>query len=738
MKLLPILLLLAACATAQQPAPTPAASPAAAAVAAPAAPAPAAAAPAPAPATSGPLEKESTLPYQMPVFDKLKESDYRPAFEAGMKQQLEEVAAIENNPAAATFENTIVALEKSGQLLNRVTVVFSNLTQSNTNPEHDAIDSEMSPRLASHQDKIFLDEKLFARVTALFDKRESLGLDAESLRLLERYHRQFVRAGAPLAEDGKVKLRKFNEQLSTLNTQFQQLLLKAANDGAIVVDSAAALDGLSAEQISAAAEAAKARKLDGKWVLPLKNTTGQDALAHLNDRALRERIFKASIARGNGGPDDTTKLAVTIFKLRADRAVLLGYPTHAAYALEDETAGTPAAVNKMLAQLAPAAEGQARKEAAEMQKLIDAQAKKEHQKPFQLAAWDWAFYAEQVRKARFDFDESQVKPYFELEHVLQDGIFYAAHELYGLTFMERKDLPVYEKSVRVFEVFDEGGKPLALFLADFFARDNKQGGAWMSEYVSQSRLLGRKPVVVNNLNVAKPPEGQPVLMTFDDVNGMFHEFGHALHGMFSNVNYPYFAGTSVPPDFGEYPSQFNEMWSRDPRVLARIARHYKTGEPMPKALLDKVLSASKFNEGFITSEYLAASIIDLAWHQLPADKIPKAGEVVAFENQVLKKAGMDFAAVPPRYHTTYFAHIFPGGYSAGYYAYIWSDVLAKDTEHWMKTHGGLQRANGDFFRAKVLSRGFSNDPSILFRDFYGSGPEVGPLLEARGLSLPKR
>ena len=674
----------------------------------------------------------------MPVFDKLKEADYLPAFVAGMKQQLEEVAAIANNPAAASFDNTIVALEKSGQLLNRVNVIFGNLTQSNTNPEHDAIDSEMSPRLAAHQDKIFLDTKLFARVTALYDKRESLGLDAESLRLLERYHRQFVRAGAPLAETDKVKLRKFNEQLSTLNTQFQQLLLKAANDGAIVVDSAAALAGLSAEQINAAAEAAKARKLEGKWVLPLKNTTGQDALAQLEDRALRERIYRASIARGNGGPDDTTGLVVAIVKLRADRAALLGYPTHAAYALEDETAGTAAAVNKMLAQLAPAAEGQARKEAAEMQKLIDAQAKKEHRQPFRLQAWDWAFYAEQVRKARFNFDESQVKPYFELEHVLQDGIFYAAHELYGLTFQERKDLPVYEKSVRVFEVFDEGGKPLALFLADFFARDNKQGGAWMSEYVSQSRLLGKKPVVVNNLNVARPPEGQPVLLTFDDVNGMFHEFGHALHGMFSNVTYPFFAGTSVPPDFGEYPSQFNEMWSRDPQVLARIARHYKTGEPMPKALLDKVISASKFNEGFTTSEYLAASIIDQAWHQLPANKIPKASEVVAFENQVLKKAGMNFAAVPPRYHTTYFAHIFPGGYSAGYYAYIWSDVLAKDTEHWMNTHGGLVRANGDFLRAKVLSRGFSKDPSVLFRDFYGSGPDVEPLLEHRGLSLPKR
>jgi peptidyl-dipeptidase Dcp len=689
-------------------------------------------------AAPGPFDQESALPYQMPPFDKIKEADYRPAFEAGMKQQLDEMAAIDKNPDAPTFDNTIIAMEKSGQLLARVGTVFGNLTASNTNPEHDAIDSEMSPKLAAHQDKIFLDAALSARVTALYDKRESLGLTAESLRLLERYQHQFVHAGARLSDEGKAKLRAFNEQLSTLNTQFQQVMLKGANDGAIIVDDAAALDGLSKEQIDAAAQAAKDRKLEGKWVIPLKNTTGQDALAQLKDRKLRERIYRASIARGNGGPDDTTRLVEQIVKLRADRAALLGYPNHAAYALEDETAGTPAAVNKMLAQLAPAAEREAHVEAAEMQKIIDAQAKANGTKPFQLAAWDWAFYSEQVRKAKFDFDESQVKPYFEMEHVLQDGIFYAAHELYGLTFEERKDLPVYEKSVRVFEVFDEGHKPLALFLVDYFARDNKQGGAWMNEYVSQSKLLGHKPVVVNNLNVAKPPEGQPVLMTFDDVNGMFHEFGHALHGMFSNVTYPYFAGISVPPDFGEYPSQFNEMWSRDGRVLARIARHYKTGEPMPKALLDKVLAASKFNEGFATAEYLAASIVDQAWHQLASAQVPKASEVAAFEARVLKKAGMDFAAVPPRYHTTYFAHIFQGGYSAGYYAYIWSDVLAKDTEHWMKTHGGLQRANGDFLRAKVLSRGFSKDPSELFREFYGGDPEVGPLLEQRGLAEPAK
>ena len=694
---------------------------------------------------SGPFDTASPLYLEIPPFDRIEEADYRPAFAAGMAEQLKELDVVAKSTAPATFDNTIVAMERSGLLLNRVATTFSNLTSSNTNPEHDAIDSEMSPRLAAHQDQIFLNEALFGRVKTLYDQRAGLGLEAESLRLLERYHTLFVRAGAPLPAEGKIKLRKLNEKLSSLATLFQQTLLKATNAGAVIVDKAADLDGFSAEQLNAAAQAAKTRKLEGKWVIPLQNTTGQPALAALTNRGLRERIYRASIERGNGGPNDTTALILQLVQLRAERASLLGYPSHAAYTLEDETAGTTGAVNRMLAQLAPAAEAEAHKEAADMQKLIDTQAAANHTNPFQLEAWDWSFYAEQVRKARFDFDEAQVRPYFELEHVLKDGLFYAAHELYGLTFKERKDLPVYQPDVRVFEVFNADGSTLALFLADYFARDNKQGGAWMAEYVSQSRLLGHKPVVVNNVNIPKPAAGQPVLVTFDDVNGMFHEFGHALHGMFSSVNYPLFAGSAVPPDFVEYPSQFNEMWSRNPKVLTNLAKHYQTGEPMPKALLDKVLSAGSFNQGFATSEYLAAAIVDQAWHQLKADqlevlfrssKTAGAKEVVAFETAILKKAGMDFAAVPPRYHSPYFAHVFPGGYSAGYYAYIWSDVLAKDTEHWMNTHGGLQRANGDFLRAKVLSRGFSTDPSVLFREFYGRGPEVQPLLDHRGLSLP--
>jgi len=694
---------------------------------------------APAPFTQdNPFARPSSLPYRLPPFDKIRDADFLPAFEAGMADQLREANAIAHLVEPPSFENTIVAMEHSGRLLSRVSIVFYNLTASNTNSELEKIEKAMAPKLAAHQDAIFLDPALFARVKTLYGHRAALGLDPESLRLLERYHTQFMRSGAPLSDADKTKLRRMNEQISSLTTQFQQNLLKATNDGAVVVDKLADLDGLSDEQIGAAAQAAKTRKLEGKWVITLQNTTGQPLLAQLKNRALRERIYKASISRANGGPDDNTSLVAQIVKLRAERATLLGYPNHAAYVLEDETAGTIGAVNKMLANLAPAAEANARKEAAEMQKLIDRQAEAAHGKPFDLQPWDWAFYAEQARKARYAFDESQVRPYFELNHVLKDGLFYAAHELYGLSFKERTDLPVYQADVRVFEVFNDDGSPLGLFLTDYFARDNKQGGAWMNEYVSQSRLLGFKPVVVNNLNIVKPPERQPVLLTFDEVTTLFHEFGHGLHGLFSNVQYPLFAGTAVPSDFVEYPSQYNEMWAADPKVLAHYAKHYQTGEPMPQALVDKVLAAQRFNEGFATSEYLAASLLDQAWHQIPANQAPAAQEVMGFEAAALKKNGVDYYAVPPRYHTPYFAHIFPGGYSAAYYAYIWSDVLAKDTEHWFKPHGGLQRANGDYLRAKVLSRGFSADPATVFKEFYGRDPEVEPLLQHRGLVVAQK
>jgi peptidyl-dipeptidase Dcp len=695
-------------------------------------------APAPAPFTpDNPFATESSLPYHLPPFDRIKDAAFRPAFEAGMAEQRREVEAIARSADAPTFDNTVVALERTGLLLARVSAVFFNLTSSNTNPELDTIEQEMAPKLSSHRDSIFLDPTLFARVKDLYDRRASLGLDPESERLLERYRTTFVRAGAALSEPDKAKLRKMNEEVSSLTTQFQQNVLKATNASAVVVDSASELEGLPAEQIAAAAQEAESRKLKGKWVLTLQNTTGQPVLAQLTNRALRERVFRASVGRANGGPNDNTAVAARLVKLRAERAALLGYPSHAAYVLEDETAGTTAAVNKMLSDLAPAAEANARKEATEMQKVVDEQAKAAGRESFQLQPWDWAFYSEQVRKAKYAYDESQVRPYFELEHVLEDGVFFAAHELYGLTFKERTDLPVYEPSVRAFEVFNEDGSQLGLFLADYFARGNKQGGAWMSEYVSQSGLRGTKPVVVNNLNIVKAPKGQPVLLTFSEVSTLFHEFGHGLHGLFSNVRYPLFAGTAVPTDFVEYPSQYNEMWASDPKVLAHYAKHYQTGEPMPKALMDKILAAQTFNEGFLTSEYLAATLVDQAFHQIPASEAPAAKDVMAFEAKALEKNGVNFDLVPPRYHAAYFLHIFSNDYSAGYYSYLWSDVLAKDTQHWFETHGGLQRANGDFLRAKVLSRGFSADSTTLFKEFYGGEPEVGPLLEHRGLVIEK-
>ena len=678
----------------------------------------------------GPFAQDSALPYHMPPFDKIKEADFRPAFEYGMAEQRKEVDAIAHSSAAPTFDNTIVALERSGRVLARTSNVFFNLNASNTSDEIDKIQEEMAPKLSAHQDAIFLDA---ARVDGLYQKRDTLGLDPESLRLLERYEKQFLRAGAKLSDADKDKLRKLNEQISSLTTQFQQTLLKATNDGAVVVDNVSDLDGLTPEQVAAAAQAAATRKLEGKWVITLQNTTGQAPLAQLKNRALRERIYKASVSRGIGGANDNTAAVSQIIRLRAEKAALLGYKNFAAYALEDETAGTPQAVDKMFSQLAPAVVANTRKEAAEMQQMIDQQAKAGHTKPFKLEPWDWAYYAEQVRKAKYAFDESQAKPYFELNHVLKDGVFYAAHELYGLTFKERTDLPTYQKDVRVFEVFDRDGSPLALFLADYFARGNKQGGAWMNEYVSQSRLLGLQPVIVNNLNIPKPPEGQPVLLTFDEVTTMFHEFGHGLHGMFSSVEYPQFAGTATPPDFVEYPSQFNEMWAHNPQVFANYAKHYQTGEPMPKELVDKIFKASKYGEGFATLEYMEAAMMDMAWHEIGAAQTPAPKDVMAFEAAALKKAGVAMAEVPPRYHTPYFAHVFANQYAAGYYAYLWSDVLAKDTEHWMDTHGDLQRANGDFLRAKILSRGFSRDPGELFKEFYGRDPDVAPLLEARGL-----
>ena len=681
-----------------------------------------------------PLLTESTLPLHYPRFDLIKEEHYAPALLQGMAEEQKEAEAIAANPTKPTFDNTIVALERSGSLLSRVNKIFSNVVQMNTTPVLDAVNDEIAPKLAAHRDTIHMNAALFARVQAVYDARASLGLDAESVRLIERYYLDFVRAGAKLSEADKAKLKTLHGEIAALETTFVQNTLKDANASAITVDDRAQLAGLSDDQIAATVAAAKNAGKEGKFVLSIKNTTGQPLLASLQNRALRENLMAASLARGShGGPFDNRDIVARVVKKRAEAAALLGYPSYAAYALADQTAGTVANVNQLLPQLSQPAVSNARREAADLQALVDAE-----KGGFQIAAHDWTFYSEKVRAARYAFDESQLKPYFELNHVLIDGVFFAAGKLYGLTFKERHDLPVYEPSVRVFDVFDHDGKQLAILLIDYYARASKQGGAWMNEYVTQSALTGDLPVVGNHLNIPQPPAGQPTLLTFDEVKTAFHEFGHALHGMFSHVKYPYFGGTSVPNDFGEYPSQVNEMWQTWPEVLKNYAKHYQTGAPIPPALLDKVLNAKKFNQGYETTEKLAAMLLDQAWHQLGAAEVPAADGVLAFEATALKKYGVEYAPVPPRYRTTYFSHIFSSGYPASYYAYIWSEVLDADTVDWIKTHGGLTRANGDRFRATLLSRGGSVDAMQLFRDMTGGEPDIKPLVVRHGLVAPAK
>lgn len=672
-----------------------------------------------------PFFSESTLPYHAPPFDKIKDSDYSPAIEEGMKTQLAEIETIANNPEAATFANTFEAMERSGALLTRVTKVFFNLTTANTSETLQKIKADEAPKLAAHSDAIFLNAKLFARVKALYDKRDTLKLDPESRYLVERYYKRFVRGGALLSETDKETLRGLNQEEAKLTTKFQDDVLAETNEGAVVIDNKADLDGLSESDIAAAAERAKELKLDGKWVLALQNTTQQPAMTYLTNRAVRERLYKASVSRANHGGDHDTKPIVTrLAQLRAQRAKLLGYPDHATFTLDDEMAKTPGSAEKLLTGIVPAATAKARAEAARMQKLIDAE-----KGGFQLGPADWEFYAEKVRKAEYDLDESQVKQYFELEHVLQDGVFFAANQLYGITFKERKDLPVYQPDVRVFEVFDANGKSLALFYADYFQRSNKDGGAWQDSFVDQSTLLGAQPVVVNVCNFTKPGAGQPALLSFDDVTTIFHEFGHALHAMFSHIRYPLLG--NVPRDFVEFPSQFNEHWSLDPTVFANYAKHYQTGQRMPQSLVDKIKRSRTFNQGYDTTEYLSAALLDMAWHSLPANSPQQ--DANAFEAAALKRFQVDLPQVPPRYHTTYFAHIWDGGYSAGYYAYLWSEVLDHDAFYWFKEHGGLTRVNGQRFRDLVLSRGGTQDVATTFRNFRGRDPVVKPLLIERGL-----
>ena len=674
-----------------------------------------------------PLLKESALPYHYPPFDKIKDAHFVPAIEAGMREQLKEVDLVANNSEKPTFENTVVALERTGRLLDRAEQTFSNLNACNTNPTLQKIEKEMAPKLSAHRDAIHLNGKLFSRIQQLYDSRDKLGLDPESAYLLERYYKDFVRAGAKLSDPDKEKLKKINAELATLQTQFEQNVLKEKNASSIVVDRKEELAGLSDSQMATVTHAAKAEHKDGKFVIQMQNTTGQPLLGSLQNRQLRERIMRTSLGRNSkGGEFDTRNVVLRTAQLRAERAKLLGYENHAAYQLEDQTAKDVPTVNKLLGELAPLAVANAKREAGEMQKIID-----QENGGFQIAAWDWDFYSEKVRKARYAFDESELRPYYELNHVIIDGVFFAAGKLYGLTFKERHDLPVYLPEVRVFEVYDRDGKPLALFLGDYYARPSKRGGAWMNAYIEQSDLFATKPVVANHLNIPKPPPGEPTLLTHDEVRTAFHEFGHALHGMFSNVKYPRFSGTTVPRDFVEYPSQVNEMWATWPEVLKNFAKHYKTGEPMPQALLDKVEAAEKFNQGFKTTEYLSASLLDQAWHQLDPSRVPTDG--IVFEKEALHKAGVDFPPVPPRYRSFYFSHAFAGGYSAGYYSYLWSEVLDADSVEWIKQHGGLKRENGDRFRETLLSRGGSADALSLFKNFTGRDPYIEPLLKRRGL-----
>ncbi len=690
-------------------------------------------APMPAIAYSGPFAAASTLDLNYPRFDQIKDSDFAPAFDAGMAIQLQEMAAIAGNPEAPTFQNTIVAMEKTGQLLDRATSVFFNLVGTDKNEARDRLQTEYAPKFSAHRDAIALNPKLFARIKALHDARAGLGLDAVDLRLLEKRYTDFVRAGAALSEAQKARIREINTEMSKLGTQFSQNVLAEVNDSAIVVDTRAELAGMSDEQIAAAAEAAKARGLEGKYVIALLNTTGQPALAQLENRALRERLHKASVARGaRGNQYDNTGIVSRVLKLRAERAKLMGYDTSANFVLAEETAANQENVNRMLRELAPKAVANARREAAELQAMIDREQKAKGQPTFTLEPWDWAYYSEKVRQEKFSFDESQLKPYLEMKNVLENGVFFAATQQFGITFKERTDLPKYHPDTWIYDVYDKDGSLLSIFIFDPYARASKRGGAWMNTYVGQSALMGEKPVVANHLNIPKPSPGKPTLMTWDEVTTTFHEFGHALHGFFQDVRYPYFT-MNVPRDFVEYPSQVNEMWADWPSVLANYAKHYQTGAPMPKALLDKVVAASKFNQGFATTEYLAAAMLDQRWHQLPLEQIPDAAGIMAFEEAALKADGIHYAPVPPRYRTPYFSHIM-GGYAAGYYAYIWSEVLDANTVEFIKKNGGLSLATGDRLREFVLAPGGQVEAGKLFPNFAGYEARIDALLEKRGLT----
>ncbi|MGC2405006.1 MAG: M3 family metallopeptidase [Candidatus Cybelea sp.] len=679
-------------------------------------------------ASENPLMQPSTLPFGAIPFDRISDSDYQPAIEAGMTQQLKEINAIANDPAPPTFDNTLVAMEKSGRLLARAMGAFSVEVATNSDPQLLHVRQVIAPKLAAHQDAIYLNPRLFARVRSIYNSLDRLKLDPESRHLVVTYYRRFLHAGANLSPAKQAQLRQINQQLATLQAAFERKLLAGTTAAALVVKDKSQLAGLSDSAIAAAEQAAIAKSDPGGYLIPLQNTTQQPGLTLLQNRASREQLFENSWTRTEKNDDNDTRSTIAqMAKLRAEKAQLLGYANFAAYQLTQEMAQTPAAVRTFLQGLIGPTRVKAAQEAAEIQAQADGGSQR-----FQLQPYDWNYYAEQVRKAKYNVDDNEIRPYFELDNVLQNGLFYAANQLYGVTFKERHDIPVWQPDVRVFEVFDKNGAPLALMYFDFFKRDNKQGGAWMSSFADYSTLLGTKPVVYNVENIPKGPPGQPTLLTIDSVKGMFHEFGHALNAFFADEKYPTLSGTARPRDFVEFPSQFNEHWALYPSVLKHYAFNYKTHQPMPQELIDKMESAANSNEGYSLGESLAADELDLAWHSLPSSA--PLQDVDAFEAQALRASGTDFPDVPPRYRSTYFAHIWASGYAAGYYAYMWSEMLDDDAYQWFLDHGGLTRANGQRFRDMILSRGDSEDYGPMFHAFYGKDPDVQPLLQFRGLT----